>query len=168
VSFDVFLCASSTSPAGAAAKAATDAALARCGARRGGEGEFELVLADGSGQEYFEDGDTAGGMFALRGLDAERAQVIFQIAEATQCFIVAAQDPPTSFRTPANSGEPPEGAEGMEVVTIARAEELLARLSGGVERWSDYRDQVVESYAPPPKPISKLGSLWRRLTKGSD
>lgn len=149
MSFDVYLIPTTASPEGDEVRAATDRALALCGARRGGPEECDYVLASGYGQEFFGGDDgSAGGVFALRGLDAERAHVIFEIADATQCFIIAAQEDCAPMRTPGNFGAAPGGDETPQIIDIADPAELVAYLEGGLDAWSDYRNGAVRH----PKP----------------
>jgi hypothetical protein len=146
MSFDVFLIPSSASPTGPAARAAVGRALAVCGARWGKDGEFDMVLASGAGLEFYEpDDDDAGGMFTLHGLDPEAMEVIFQVAEATCCFIIAPGEAPALLRTPGNAGDPPSGDEDAPIVRVADAEDLAARLSGDLSvALSDLLDEADE------------------------
>lgn len=149
MSFDVFLIASSTSPDGAQARVATDRALAACGARRGRHGEFDFMLANGGGQEFYgEDDDTAGGMFALRGISPEVVQLIFAIADATRCFIIFPGEEPVALRTPSNDGEL-VGAEDLPIERIADAQALAKRLGDPFGDWADYAGSITSGAAVP-------------------
>ena len=170
MSFDIHLIPSSASPDGPGAREATDAALALCRARRA-HPDQDLVLCTGEEVEFYGDSDEPGGMFALRGaISPELAQVIFEIADATACFVVPVDDGCAFLRTPGNAGEPPtddgeadDETEAWEVVAIADPTELAQRLTGGFTAWSDYRDHLFEQ--PSPEPDSLLGRFWSRLTK---
>ena len=172
MSFDVFLITSSASPEGEAARTATDRALALCGARRA-HPDQDLILSTGEDVEFYGANDEdAGGMFALRGeLSPELALVMFEIADATHCFIVSTDGARTFLRTPSNTAEPPEGSDADDgdepwtVEPVADSTELAQRLVGGVATWSDYRDHLFEPPSPTDEPDSLLGRFWNRLTK---
>ena len=175
MSFDVHLVPSSATPDGSAARTATDAALKLCGARRA-HPDQDLVLHTGEEVEFYGADDDPGGMFALRGvLTPELAQVIFEIADATACFVIAADEGRAVLRTPSNTGEPllddeddlDEDEEAWAVVPVADATELCERLMGGFTQWSDYRDHLFEAPSPADEPDSLLGRFWSRLTKRS-
>jgi hypothetical protein len=173
VSFDVHLIPSSATPDGPGARRAADAALALCGARRA-HPDQDLVLCSGEEVEFYAAEDEPGGMFALRsGVSPELAQVIFEIADATACFVVAVDEGRALLRTPSNTGAPlldDEGAapgeeEAWAIVPVADATELAERLMGGLMTWFDYRDHLFEPPFPTDEPDSLLGRFWSRLTK---
>ena len=148
MSFDVFLIASSASPDGAQARVATDRALAACGARRGRHGEFDFMLANGGGQEFYgEDDDTAGGMFALRGISPEVVHLIFAIADATRCFIIFPGEEPVALRTPSNDGEL-VGAEDLPIERITSPRALADRLGEPFGDWAAYAQSIGSGAAP--------------------
>ncbi|HEY0648592.1 hypothetical protein [Phenylobacterium sp.] len=175
MSFDVFLVPSSATPGGPEARAATDGALLLCGARRA-HPDQDLVLCTGEEVEFYGADDDPGGMFALRGgLSPELAQVIFEIADATACYIMAADESGAVLRTPGNSGAPlladedagDEDEVAREVIPVADPAELAQRLMGGFEAWSGYRDGIGTQAPPADEPNSLLGRFWSRLTKRS-
>src|SRR5437868_5931377 len=133
MSFDVFLIPSSASPMGPAALAAIDRGLAACGARRGRGGEDDIVLPSGQGVEFYGPDDAdAGGMFGLHSLTDEIVGMIFRVADATACFVIAPGEAPVLLRTPGNTGDPPLGEDGdAPVVAVADTQALAVRLSGG-------------------------------------
>jgi hypothetical protein len=143
MSFDVFLIASSASPAGHDLRVATDRALASCGARRGRRGESDIVLASGGDQEFFDaDDGEAGGMFALRGLHGEISEMIFAVADATRCFIIfPSNEEPVALRTPSNTGIL-VGGEDMPVERVVSPRDLGARLAKPFGGWADYADSL--------------------------
>jgi hypothetical protein len=143
MSFDVHLIASSTSPAPAAFEALVDAALAHVGAT-GSVASEEILTHDGMVAELYASGGD-GAMFALRGFSQSLADVIFAVAEATACFIVAADENPKAFRTPSNGGEAPTTEEDgfPPIVAIASATALAEALGNDFGSWSDYRDQIA-------------------------
>lgn len=168
MSFDVFLIASSASPQGAELRAATGSALALCGARRGAKGDADFVLASGQNEEFFtsDDGE-AGGMFATRGLSPELVNLMFELADATQCFITFPSEEPAVLRTPGNTGEIPD--EGMEVIPIADASDLRGRLEGGLGGPVDDLTEITGSSRPtesgPPADSSLLDRFFKRSAK---
>jgi hypothetical protein len=142
MSFDVYLIPTSQSPTGDGARGSVDRALALCGARRGGPEEADIIGASGQEHEFFgNDGDDASSMFPLRGLNPEICHIIFEVAEATRCFILPVQGEPGFLRTPSNTEAPPAG-EDMAVIDIPDPEALLDYLRGGAEAWGDYRDDI--------------------------
>jgi hypothetical protein len=164
MSFDVFLIPSSVSPMGPAAQAALGDALAKCGARWGKEGEDDIVLASGAGCEFYEpEDDNAGGMFTLRGLDAEVVQLIFQVAETTACFIIAPGEAPALLRTPGNTGEPPPGDADAPIASVTDARDLSARLGGD---FTDALAAVADDDLPEIDP-TLLDRFFKRPKNGS-
>jgi hypothetical protein len=164
MSFDVFLIPSSISPMGAAAQAALGDALTRCGARWGKDGEYDIVLASGAGCEFYEpEDDNAGGMFTLHTLDPEVAQLVFQVAETTACFIIAPGEAPALLRTPGNTGDPPPGDEDAPIARVADARDLRARLGGD---FTDALAAVADEDLPEIDP-TLLDRFFKRPKNGS-
>lgn len=124
-------------------EALIDAALAKLGAA-GSVASEEILTHDGMVAELYASGGD-GAMFALRGFSQSLADVIFAVADATACFIVAADEDPKAFRTPSNDGEAPTTEEDgfPPIIAIASAKALAEALSDDFESWSDYRDQVA-------------------------
>lgn len=153
MSFDVYLIPSAASPEGEAAQTAFDRALAICGARRGGPGEADVVLASGAELEFFhgDDDEDAGGMFALRSIAVEAVNLIFELADATGCFIIFPSDRPRLLRTPSNDAELPEGGPD-DLADIADAGELERLLLTPFDDHADYVSQVTGA---PPEPASE-------------
>ena len=149
MSFDIYLVPSSATPSGREAHAATGRALAACGARWGGSGEADVVLSTGEEVEFYgADDENPGAMFALRGgLTPALARLIFEVADATRCFVTAPLEQPRVLRTPGNTGTlGPDDADdvGTEVIVdIADVRELIAQLSGGLGIWTDYAATVT-------------------------
>ena len=148
MSFDIYLVPSSATPDGRGAHAATGRALAACGARWGGSGEADVVLSTGEEVEFYGPDDAnPGAMFALRGgLTPELARVIFEVADATSCFVTAPLEQPRVLRTPGNAGTlDPDDAEDVGadlIVDVADVRALVAQLSAGVGIWTDYAASV--------------------------
>jgi hypothetical protein len=148
MSFDIYLVPSSATPQGREAQAATGRALAACGARWGGSGEADVLLSSGEEVEFYgPDERNPGAMFALRGgLSPELARVIFEVADATRCFVTALLEPPRVLRTPGNAGTlSPDDAEDVGadvIVDVADVRALVAQLSEGTGVWTDYAATV--------------------------
>ncbi|MBW8814917.1 MAG: hypothetical protein JF588_15970 [Caulobacterales bacterium] len=148
MSFDVFLISSSASPSGAEADMALDRALALCGARRGATADADIVLPSGDDVEFFGAGPgEVGGMFALRSLDQELANLIFEVADATRCLVIFPGDEPAFLRTPGHEGVALD-PDAPEIVEVEDAAALFRRLHGPAESWADYAGSVTG--APPP------------------
>ncbi|WP_293682777.1 hypothetical protein [uncultured Phenylobacterium sp.] len=184
MSFDIYLVPSSATPDGRAAHAATGRALAACDARWGRSGEADVILSTGEEVEFYgADEGNPGAMFALRGgLTPELARVIFEVADATRCFVTAPLEPPRVLRTPGNAGTlSPDDAEDVGadvIVDVADVRALVAQLSGGLGIWSDYAATVRSGPAaaagdddeledlPEPDP-SLLDRFFKRPNPGS-
>ncbi|MDO9222601.1 MAG: hypothetical protein Q7U20_02700 [Caulobacter sp.] len=154
MSFDVFLIESSVTPGEVEFARSINAALASVGARRAEEGGELIITADGEFELF-------GTMAALRGLSPGIAGALFAMAEATSTFLVPASEEGVALRTPGNSGDAPE--DFLPIVEIADPDALLRQLSGGVETWSAYRDQVIANPVPPSPP--KKSWFARLLSK---
>ena len=183
MSFDIYLVPSSATPSGREAHAATGRALTACGARWGGRGEADVLLSTNEEVEFYgADDDNPGAMFSLRGgLTPALARVIFEVADATRCFVTAPLDEPRLLRTPGNAGT--LGAEDAEdvgtaiIIDIADVAALVAQLNLGVETWADYAATVIagpaaaasdgEPEALPDIDPSLLDRFFKRPKNGS-
>ena len=144
MSFDVFLVAPKEEMPAEDAVHALTSAFQAIGAAQHGD---EIQMRNGRWLEFYGGAEGNGGMFALRGLDRDVAEVVFTAADAMNCFIVPAGSSGVAFRTPGNAMAPPDDFLPEEVAT--GPDELLARLTGNHDDWAAYRDQVLQS--PPPK-----------------
>lgn len=153
MSFDVYLIPSSATPSGREARAATGRALTICRARWGGRGEADIILSTNEEVEFYgADDENPGAMFALRGgLTPELAQAIFEVADATHCFVTAPLEQPRLLRTPANTGtlsaEDAEEVGTARIVDVADADELAVQL----------RADLGDAAAYPPIVIAGAG-----------
>ena len=159
MSFDILLIPSSATPEGDAFVEATLAATLALG---GSTSRYPalLITHDDLAIEVFPSPDACS--VALRDQALSVIELVFSVADATKSFILPVESPDEAWRTPTNGGDPPGGeGEFPPIASVSTPAELEAKLFGGLQTWSNYREQVLG--ASPPKPPSFLGRLFGGL-----
>ena len=158
MSFDVHLIPSSDTPDGAELSRRFDAVMEEMGGKLLGVGMAEM--ADGSTVEIFgaePDEEAGSAMFAVRDFTPAIFGMIYRTADANSSFIYAGK---ACFRTPSNRGNFSEGEEEFETTDVASEQAFLNAIAGEFRQWSDYRDKVVSTNEPEPKPQSFFNRLF--------
>ena len=128
---------------------------------------FVLTFPDGGAAELYVDGlsgeaEFDGGAFMLRGLTRDTCRFMLAFTDAAGAAMAPAMEPPTIILPPSARKEdlPGDLRETWDIVTVTTADELLAALSGGLDAWRAYRDQITSDVTrqadadSPPSPPS--------------
>jgi len=162
MSWDVFLIPSSATPAASEYVRRTREVVADL------EGvchdDVLVELKSGASVEIFgpkPEEEHGHAMWALRGFGPSLADLMFRVAAATDSYIVSGELG-IALATPNHAGEPPD--DFLPIEAVADADDLLTRLTGPLEAWTEYRDQVVA--AIPTEPPAKAKRFFSRLFGG--